>query len=580
MYCPDCGKKIPFYSKFCPSCGSVLRGEGKNVADKPKNIGGLFFTMLGFFVFLCILGILSTYVSQGWKMSTEESDQATGIVAVVVFMMILVSVAMEIIKRTLLVKHPISNTLRSVIVSGISFIIILFGFFGYINSGYDYAKKALPVIQDNFSDAVVAKIMGDYIMSGHSIKGDSMTKVKDSSKFSVDGLTALAVSSTPSRLVGYRQSIVDWANQVLAASKKTNTWKALPSHPADFRLRLSNGDAEELFTISIKNIKALKEFGDTAIKNNDRETMRYIAAKLLIQSHWLNGILHSSSTNIFANSENTAYAEYVPPSYENGLYVPGFDAGCVEIPGGPPCGGQVTQPKTTTQPKTQTPTTTNNTAPKKSTPSVSNKVETKEPEEIPPKPFTYEDITPRAVCIGTGGLSVGDHSTNVFCVADAVSSTNEIAASAIGFASGEKDAEANWQKAWENFDELIPESEVGIPPSWPTIEGGKPIDTSKGVTQDTTNMVNGKPATTQTVQVFSPLVQLFYDQCTARKGIVGGTGKVMDRIPTTEAGYRCEYKIDSPNYGKNVPCWDYLTYSGERYLGGNSGCPEYGLLPK
>lgn len=111
--------------------------------------------------------------------------------------------------------------------------------------------------------------------------------------------------------------------------------------------------------------------------------------------------------------------------------------------------------------------------------------------------------------------------------------------------------------------------QVGTPPSWLTIAGGQAIEgANQGVTV-------GADVLTPRI---SPRLQIFYNQCQARGGIVGGAGTVKARLPTTESGYTCVYKFNSPNWGEN-PCWDFLTYSGGRYLGGNTGCPEWNLTP-
>jgi hypothetical protein len=72
----------------------------------------------------------------------------------------------------------------------------------------------------------------------------------------------------------------------------------------------------------------------------------------------------------------------------------------------------------------------------------------------------------------------------------------------------------------------------------------------------------------------SPMQQAFTDECTAKGGTVG-SGGVKDRLPTTlSGGWNCNY----PHGGQT--CWDYLTTSGTRFMGGNSSCPEMNLLPK
>lgn len=67
-------------------------------------------------------------------------------------------------------------------------------------------------------------------------------------------------------------------------------------------------------------------------------------------------------------------------------------------------------------------------------------------------------------------------------------------------------------------------------------------------------------------------VQAFYNECKAKGGISPGPGGKKERLPTTESGYTCWYQ--------NRTCWDFLTYSRERYMGGAPGCPELNLLPQ
>jgi len=121
--------------------------------------------------------------------------------------------------------------------------------------------------------------------------------------------------------------------------------------------------------------------------------------------------------------------------------------------------------------------------------------------------------------------------------------------SALGYAVGEPDSPQQWNDNWTQAEPTF--SSAGYP------IGGI------GITQGT----NDKPT-------YSPRVQRFFNNCSARGGIVGGTGGVKERLPTTEDGRTCWYKN-----GDNQ-CWDFLTYSGGNYMGGNPGCQEQGLVPK
>lgn len=65
-------------------------------------------------------------------------------------------------------------------------------------------------------------------------------------------------------------------------------------------------------------------------------------------------------------------------------------------------------------------------------------------------------------------------------------------------------------------------------------------------------------------------VQFFFDECHGKGGVITGTGGVKEGLPTTEEGYTCWYQ--------NRECWDFLTYSKERYMGGNPKCPTANLI--
>lgn len=160
-------------------------------------------------------------------------------------------------------------------------------------------------------------------------------------------------------------------------------------------------------------------------------------------------------------------------------------------------------------------------------------------------------ISDSAICIGAGGTSTGpttegDQKGNVWCVEEAIQSVNEISASAVDFVNGGGSAKDSWNNSWDNAQNILG-----------------------------TGITFGEPDTTAE---HSPSVQAFYDDCAAKGGIVGGAGTVKTGLPTTEFGYTCEYKYRSLTHGEQ-PCWDYLTYSGGRYMGGNTGCPVENVLP-
>lgn len=444
-------------------------------------------------------------------------------------------------------------------------VLIVFEIWSNSSKNYKNSVTILPVLQDYLTEAAAAKIMGDTIHDGRPIGGASYSKVSESAAKVAGEISVLPV---PSKLKDYQRSALTWTNQIMAAAKNPGTWGNLPDTPSDFQLELNDSQSKAWLNNCLQNIVALKEFGDNAIANKDREAMRHVTAKLLVQQHWLKGIMYSQSVGFLSYLGTPVYAEYYPSSNEGGLYVPGFEAGCVEIPGGPRCPGSQTKKRAPTYKPSQPskpavknpnnkPTAPGNTITKSkpNTPARTFRVVPIKNGVVLGQNYTYG--TERAVCPGRSSCRPTAYEPAV----------EKTTGPAMDFIENKNGAEDAWKNSWKDFDDLVPAGEVGVPPSWPTLPPAPPGGPTIGVVQ-------GEPILTQIV---SPRVQLFFDQCHARGGIVAG-GVVMSRLPNTESGYTCQYKYKSPTWGEN-PCWDLLTFSGGRYMGGNTGCPEWNLVP-
>jgi hypothetical protein len=445
-------------------------------------------------------------------------------------------------------------------------ILIIGGIYFYHQYQYRSAVKNLSVIQDSLAEAEAAKIMGDSIVAKKPIPDASAIRVKVMAKLVSNRLGDLPSTKL---LDDYRKSIVDWANSIATAADDANlkTWKNVSNKPADFKIKLTNKQANDLFLASINKIKSLKEFGDSAIKRKDSASMVYIAAKLLVQEHWLSGIQRSEKAGLlgknFANQALAAF-EDVPPvgrgedvtcqvcadpnvhwtAQQRQQY--GCDTRCKPSQNQQ---NQNQQQNQQTQGQTgqnqggkQTGNSTNNQNNFKN-----NQPNTNANQQNPP---AGDYGTPkRQICIGTGGSHTrvsGGPDTGVYCVEEAIQTVNEIESLAVGLAVNKNSAYSEWDGKWHDLEGL-------------------------GVISTDSSQTNSSG--------HSPTVQAFYDSCGAKGGIVGGTGMVKDRLPTTEGGYTCEYKTDTPRNGMQK-CWDFLTYSGGRYLGGNSGCPEQDIMPQ
>jgi len=172
--------------------------------------------------------------------------------------------------------------------------------FGIAQFTYWRSAQILPQLQNYLVEAAAAKLKGDSIIAGHPVKDVSWTEINSAADTAGKGLKNISTLSLARKMDSYKNVSLNWSNDIAVAAKNTNTWKKLAVQPADFKLSLNESMAKKWFKESLKNIYTLKEFGDEAIKRNDKETMYYIAAKLLVQKHWINAIAHSEKANLLA----------------------------------------------------------------------------------------------------------------------------------------------------------------------------------------------------------------------------------------------------------------------------------------
>ncbi len=438
-------------------------------------------------------------------------------------------------------------------------VLILFSFWSYNDLNFMRSVKILPLIQDSLAEVMAAKIMGDSIIDGYPVPGASFSKVKTSAE---DVSKRLNDFSVPAVLADYRQAAVDWSDKISVAAENPTMWKYLAGELDDFHLTLSHGQAKKLFTDSINHLQTLKEFGDTAIKNKNRTAMRYVAAKLLVQKHWLSGIIYSKN-NFFALNPFLAlnFISPVLASSENPLDVPSIGY-VAAVPCQKVCSwilegkrnahdmqrlwflyrcdycGKTTGEKQQQQgelaqrfQKTLTGQLQNQAPGTQALPSVNESMAVSRGE-----PYDYGNTPPRRkLCFrGVWGQ------TGAYCAEQALETVNEIEASVIDLIQGKSSAQDAWVESWADMKSLEAEG----------LTVGKNVLTSE----------------------LSPIVQIFYDNCQGKGGIIGGSGTVKVGLPTTESGYTCEYKHNGQ------ACWGFLTYSGGEYMGGNKGCPEKNLV--
>lgn len=455
MRCSKCNKWLPLVTKFCSRCGTVVPPEQK------KKSWLSFFISLGV-AFLAAV-TYSGYFYQTSGGATNHANSLSSFIPGLLMSTLLLFAAILLLVGFIkfLIRHPIFGVILLVIFIIGPLITFIFG-----ANSVRKTTLAMSEIQSNLTDITLVKLTGNSIVAGKKMTGYSLESIKSTTETASQNITNL---STPSILQNYQQVAILWANKIAIATKNTKTWKNISNQPGDFPLILDNGQAETFFQSSIKSIAELKQAGSDAIKNKDKQAMRLIAAKLLVQKHWLDGILYS--TNFVTTAFNlipSVFAQGVPD-------IQGVDVTC-QVCSDPKikwtdqlraqygCDTRCKPQQTQTQ----------NTKTEQQAQDKQNDTNNLSDEDIKKlESFTYKGKSKRAICIGTGGLSIGGSMTNVFCVEDAVTTITEIAFSAIGFADGTKILSVTqWEKEYEEIDNTFSKDGTISEPSYPSVEGG------------------------------------------------------------------------------------------------------------
>ena len=531
MRCKKCNRSLGLFQKFCSKCGAAAE------KTPPGQVKNKIITFLAWLVaFGLLIPVMYYFASHGASADQYTfEDNLLGATIVAFF----AACALYLVYK--LVIFGIRRPVWGVVIGVLILMPVVGGFLAYRQ--YYSTKQftdAVALIQEQMNQVAAAKLMGDSIVAKKTIPGSSLATVKSMAELAGNRLDFMAL---PEELSDYRDAVVQWSRAIATAADDKKIWNSVGRVPRGFELRLSQGRSEKLFEDSVEKITELKEFGDSAIGRKDRVTMLYIAAKLLVQEHWLSSILYSENAGFLSfNLVSPALAALptAPPVGD------GIDVTCrvcadpnvrwtAELRRQYGCDTRCNPTQKTNQGQNAGGQNQNTSGQQNQNTAGNNQ---------PNGGVNTDGSVSRKVCIGRGGTSTGNTATNVYCIEDVISSTYGIDSSAIGIAQGETGAKNGWNSNWHN------------------LEG--------------TGVTVGEPDNPNAGQ--SPKVRQFYDACAAKGGIVGGAGTVKAGLPTTESGYTCEYKSDTPRNGTQ-PCWDFLTYSGGRYMGGNTGCPAQNLLP-
>lgn len=492
MYCANCGKVVSKKAKFCPHCGTTINEDIaaatiqpvtqptnrliRPAREKPplwRSLLVLFFINLGL--------MLIAYLFRSSSTTNTDLKALAAIFGLVqlpiaiAFLVLLIAGAGKLLKifgRWAWRKSLIYIKKKPIILLpavGILVIIVLAAAYLFTCLNYNATMKQARLARDVAGEIVAAKLIGDALVQNTvPPTGFTLEQVNSAEKIEKSTLTNI---KTTSRLADYKIVVGAWADQIAAGNAQN--WKDIPSEPAQFNIKINDPRLKDSLLEAIGDAATLKEAGDSAIANKDREGMRFVAAKLIVLDHWLSS-LETAQPASFLSLVRPAYAASFNRNvcvtyyaYVNGQRI--VTKGCF---------GQV-----------------------------------------------RDDIHNAS---NTAGKLYTSRLPQQYTATEApTSETNP------------------WNSAWQNF-----------PPA-ATPEGGV------GITQ-------GVPSTPQ----ISPRLQAFYNECRAKGGTTAVATSIKERIPTTESGTTCQYPV-----GGNS-CWDYLTASGGRYMGGNAGCPELGLLSR
>jgi flagellar basal body-associated protein FliL len=473
MRCAKCNRSLGLFVKFCPNCGTPIPP-----GQKKKSLIN-FLIWLG--IFILLVPVIYYFASHGASAKNYTVSQNFGGAVAIAFLG-----ACVLFLVYYLIYRLVKFTIRRPVWGSIIIVVFVLqpAISGYVVFQYEHQKAqfqtATADIQQELSEAANAKLTGDLLKAKKPANGVTLDTVQTKAITAAKNLAALSV---PDHLKNYQAAAILWSLQV--ATTQTSDWKNLQNQPNDFSLVLSDTEANDALSLSLKNIENFKKDGVDAITKKDRGAMGQIAAKLLVQQHWLSALLHSSQTGSTAfNIAPAALAALQPVPDVKGMDVtcsacdyPDFykihwtdklrkQYGC----------DTTCHPKTTVNTGT-TPQQTQNS--QNQTQGQGQAAQDTAAQSDAAKyadylnTYSYKDVPNRKVCIGRGGTA-SSAGGNVYCVEDAVTSTNEITASAIGFAESTKALSVNqWNNEYQDIDlAILPAGTTGQAPSTPSANGG------------------------------------------------------------------------------------------------------------
>lgn len=407
------------------------------------------------------------------------------------------------------------------------------GWFVYGRLSSSALASSLPVLQASLAEVTFAKFAGD-ALGDRTKKPPAGWTWKEVQK-TADAEAKILANLQGGPLDGYAKAATVWAAKIKDESKERKAWSALPDVPGDFELRLKPEQAEELLKAAVVDIGKTKSFGDAAIVGQDRDALLRIAAFLLVQKHWLDGLVHYREAGWLSRLATPAQAYAVEGKQTcfttwNGkplcsIEIQGQLTGVYEAALAAANGEKDSDKRWSESWDNASRLTAESLAANAHRLEAMGEVgggEPDKPTERSPREQAFIDR-----CQVVGGLIGG-----------ASQSVGPLLSTERGMYCGYKQGANNCWRFLNVSGDYYGGGDVGCLAEMVPLE-----------------------------------LHYFMENCYANAGIVGGANQITDRMPTTEHGAYCGFKQGNKN------CWRFLTASGRYFAGGDAGCPEANLLP-
>ncbi len=288
MRCHKCHKWLPLLTRYCSGCGTRV--------ELVQRLESEWLTLL--VVALVVCGTLGASYLLGDTLRTPSLSTVVMVAASVVTVLAVAFIVIFPLAFIDLVRFAVHKP-KFIPLPILTLLLVAFGGYAiYISNDYSRTVEVLPLLQYDLTEAAASKLMGDKLTEGKSVPSAySWWKVQSSTQRTAQIVSGLSV---PGRLQDYKRTIVVWVAKMADVSKDHKDWPSIAAEPSSFTLSLNTSQAKTFFAQSLQDISAIREFGDTAIRKKDSQALLYVAARLMVQKHWLHALASSEDPGFFA----------------------------------------------------------------------------------------------------------------------------------------------------------------------------------------------------------------------------------------------------------------------------------------